>query len=96
MRKPPKKQSGQGLGHRTIAGAVFDVRTGSGHLGVSQKTMYGYVARRLVPFRKLNGRIVFLKDELDAWLHNLEGCTPDEVKANIAQRYGEGADGCHR
>lgn len=87
MRKqPPKKQHGQGTGSRTMNGAAMDLRTATGFLGGTEKQTRGLVARRLIPFRRLGGRIVFLRSELEQWLSTLDGCTLGEARANQRER----------
>ena len=66
----------------------MDVRGGSAFLGWSEKTTRGMVDRRLVPFRRLNGRIIFLRAELEAWLTSLGGCNLEEARRNHDQRRG--------
>jgi hypothetical protein len=44
------------------------------------------IERRLIPFRRLGGRIVFLRSELDAWLQALPGCAPGEARRNAEER----------
>lgn len=86
LQNPPKKKPGQGLGPRTIAGAALDVRGGSHFLGWSEKRTRRLIERKLIPFRRLGGRIVFLRSELEAWLQSLDGCSLDEAQANQAAR----------
>ncbi|NOS82767.1 MAG: helix-turn-helix domain-containing protein [Nitrospira sp.] len=83
---PPLKRAGQGKGPRRIDGAVLDVRCGSLFLGWSEKRTRGMIARRLIPFRKIGGRIVFLRDELQQWLATLDGCSLGEARANQEAR----------
>jgi hypothetical protein len=83
---PPKKQKGQGCGLRRIDGAALDVRGASAFYGGTEKQTRGLVDRRLIPFRRLGGRIVFLRSELEGWLQTLEGCTLDEARANHEAR----------
>ena len=86
MRRPPKKLLGQGLGARTINGAALDVRSAAAFVGDTEKGIRGKAARRLIPFRRLGGRIVFLRSELEMWLSGLDGCTLDEAKTNQEMR----------
>jgi hypothetical protein len=58
-------------------------------LGGTEKAVRQQVSRRLLPFRKLGGRVIFLKDELEEFLQNLPGCRPAEAAANVAARTGE-------
>lgn len=88
---PPRKRPGQGLGPRTVNGAMMDVRTATVFLGGTEKQLRGMVARRLIPWRRLGGRILFLRSELENWLLSLEGVTLDEARENLKMRRGEGA-----
>ena len=74
---------------RTIDGTVLDVRSVSVRYGLSVRSIRGHVARRTMPFRKFGGRIIFLKDELDAWFTQLDGCSLAEAKENLGRRQGE-------
>jgi hypothetical protein len=65
---------------------LLDVRTGTAFIGGTEKYMRGLVARRLIPFRRLGGRIVFVRSELEQWLLSLEGCTVEEARANQEAR----------
>ena len=85
---PPKKQPGMGTGPRTFNGAALDVRTGAAFLGGTQKQVRGLVSRKLIPFRRLGGRILFLRSELETWLSTLDGCNLDEARANREARHG--------
>ena len=90
-RRPPRKKSvGKGNGKpRPINGELLDVQRAAAFIGVTDRTVYARVERRLLPFRRLNGRVVFLRDELGEFLRSLPGCDLDEAKANIAIRRGE-------
>ena len=83
---PPRKQAGQGLGPRTINGAVLDVRSAAAFLGTTEKTLRGMIDRQLVPFRRLNSRVVLLRSELDSFLIDLPGCTLDDARNNLESR----------
>jgi len=86
MRRPPKKQPGQGKRLHTIKGAALDVREAAAFLGTTEKTLRGMIDRQLVPFRRLNSRIILLRTELESFLAGLPGCTPDEARANQEAR----------
>lgn len=88
-RKPPRKQPGQGRGPRRIDGVALDVRGGSAFFGCSEKTMRGLIERRLIPFRRLSGRIILIREELETFLLTLDGCGLDEAKRNMATRRGD-------
>lgn len=85
-RQPPRKKPGQGLGPRTINGALLDVRAGTQFIGGTEKQTRALVARRLIPFRRLGGRIVFVKKELESWIASLVGVTLEEALANREAR----------
>lgn len=85
-RRPPRRQPGQGRGPRTVNGLALDVRSVSALCGWSEKATRAMIERRLIPFRRLGGRIVFLRSELDAWLQALPGCAPGEARRNAEER----------
>ena len=85
-RPPPKKQPGMGTSPHTINGAMMDLRTTTGFLGGTEKHTRGLVARRMIPFRRLGGRIIFIRTELEQWLANLGGCNLAEARANQEAR----------
>jgi hypothetical protein len=88
-RKPRhKKQHGEGIGPRTINGAALDVRGASYFYGGTVKQTRGLVERRLIPFKRLGGRIIFLRAELETWLQSLAGCSLDEALENREARHG--------
>ena len=84
--RPPKKRTGQGFGPRTINGSLLDVRGAAAFLGTTEKTLRGMIDRQLVPFRRLNSRIVLLRGELENWMVSLPGCTLDEARTNLEAR----------
>ncbi len=67
---------------------LLDVTAVARLLGCSPKSIRARVARRLIPFRRLGGRIVFLRTELVAFIEGLDGCDPDEAHSNLTQRRG--------
>ena len=86
-RIPPKRKQGQGLGPRPVNGVLMDVATAAYFVGTTPKTIRGQVKRRLIPFRRLGGRIVFVRRELEEFLTTLDGgCTAAEAHANMMQR----------
>lgn len=80
------KQPGKKLGPRTINGDIIDVRTFSERKGWTEKKTRGMVERRLIPFKRLGGRIVFICSEVDAYFAALEGCSVKEALANMRDR----------
>jgi hypothetical protein len=85
-RTTPRRQPGHRSGPRRVSGALLDVRHAALFLGVTEKTLRARVARRLVPFRRFGGRVVFVKKELEAFLSSLDGCTSDEAIENMRVR----------
>ena len=72
----------------TVFKGVMYVDGAAEMLDSTPGAVYQLVARRTIPFRKLGGRVIFLKDELEAFLLALPGCRPDEAAANVAARNG--------
>ena len=85
-RQMPRKQSGQGLGPRRFNGKMLDVRAAADLIGTTEKLIRARVSRRLIPFHRLGGRIVFIKTEIREYHRRLPGCGLEEALANIAQR----------
>ena len=90
-RLPPPKKADHKTGLRTLNGEALDVRHAATLLfgEGAQKNLRRLVDRRLVPYRRLNGRIVFLRSELLTYLNNLPGCTAEQAMANTEARQGD-------
>jgi hypothetical protein len=58
----------------------------AGLYGTTEKQIRGMVARRMIPFRRLGGRIIFLREEIELWLSSLDGCALDEARKNLQAR----------
>ena len=86
---PPRKTAGQATGPRRLDGEILDCYGAAFFLGSSEKTVRSRVARRLIPFKRFGGRIVFLRSELRAYLAALDGCDVDEALENVAIRKGK-------
>jgi len=72
MNKHPKR--------RTIAGQeIMDVSTLAIQLGTTEKAIRARVNRRTIPFRRWQGRIIFLRREVEQFLQTLPGCTAEEI-----------------
>jgi hypothetical protein len=80
--RPPAKRKGVATGRRRFNGELLDVAGAAGLLGVTEKAVRGRVARRLLPHRKLNGRVVLIRRELIEFLDGLPGTTVAEALAN--------------
>ena len=88
MRKPPpKKKPGMQRGPRVVNGAALDVRTASvSFFGWPEKNTRYLVDAGLLPHRRLGGRIIFLRDELEQWLATLSGVTLEQARENLKAR----------
>lgn len=86
MGNPPKRKVGQGQGHRRFDGILLDVRSAAQWLGCSDKALRARVARRVIPFRRDGGRILFLRSELEKFAASLPGCHLEEAESNLRSR----------
>ena len=86
---PPKKKPGQGIGPRRLNGAIRDVASVADWLGVTEHKIRSAVDRGMVPHRKWGGRLIFITDEIETFLRQLPGVTPQEALTNLAVRKGE-------
>jgi hypothetical protein len=81
---PRRKQD-----RRTFTGAALDVHACAGLLGTSPRAIRGLIAKRIIPHRRLAGRIIFIRSEVETWLAYLDGCTLAEAEQNLALRRGD-------
>lgn len=65
-----------------LNGHILNVSAAAEFLGSTEKA----VDRRLVPFRRVNRRIIFVKEELIEFLADLFGCNMLEAKQNLQKR----------
>jgi excisionase family DNA binding protein len=54
--------------------------------GYTLPSLRAKVRRRTIPFHRDGSRIIFLRDELEAWLRSLPGCPVDEAIENAKTR----------
>ncbi len=73
---------------KQFTGELLDVRGAAQVFGCTERSIRARVARRVIPFRRLGGRVVFLRSELMAFIAGLDGCDPDEAHSNLTQRRG--------
>ena len=60
------------------------------YIGICCKTLYGHVRTETIPYLRIGSKLVFLKDELDRWLHQR---TQNKVGlANTDAASGAGAE----
>lgn len=65
---------------------LLDVRRAAAILGETENALRARVARRTVPYRKLGGRIVFIRAELERFIEKLPGVTAETALRAIAGR----------
>jgi excisionase family DNA binding protein len=46
---------------------LLGIREAANFLGVSPRTLYGWIGQRRIPFRKAGRRVLFLQSELLEW-----------------------------
>lgn len=59
---------------------LLTLATAATYLGMTEWALRSRIRQLQIPFRKIGGRIVFLKDELDEMITNLPGVTLHEVE----------------
>ena len=52
------------------------------YLKRSESSIRNLVARRQIPFRKLGGRLVFIKKDILEWVYVAKGLSIDDFKNN--------------
>ena len=62
--------------------AITDVPGAAEFLGTTEKAVRQRVARRMIPFRKWGGRLLFVTAELESFVNSLPGCTLEEARLN--------------
>lgn len=70
-------------------GLLLDVRGAAQLLACTEKSIRARISRKILPYRKLSGRIVFLRSELEEFVATLPGVTLDEAQVNLVMRGGE-------
>ena len=85
-RQPPNKKPGQAQEPRRFNGILMDVRGLAVYLGTSEHCVRSRVRRREIPFKKMGGRLLFRKHEIDRYLEQLPGCDLDEAVQNLEDR----------
>ncbi len=79
--KPPKKRQ------RSFDGEVLDVSSvAATYFGGSRRTVENQVARKLIPFKRLGGRIIFLKTELNEFFSRLDGVSVEDAIRHNQER----------
>lgn len=53
------------------------------YLERSEAAIRNLVARRKIPFRKVAGRLVFLRNEIDQWIMDSPGVTIEDLRRDL-------------
>jgi Helix-turn-helix domain len=83
---PPRKKKGKPTGPRSIDGEILDVTAVAKLLGIKPKMARARASRRLLPFRRWAGRLIFIRSEVLAFLEQLSGCRAEEALENLEAR----------
>jgi excisionase family DNA binding protein len=59
---------------------VLSVRQVAEFLGRSEQAVYKLVYRKQLPYRKLGGKVIFIRKELEQYLDQLSGLTVEEIE----------------
>jgi hypothetical protein len=86
---PPRKRKGMKSGRRRLDGEVLDVAAGAELIGETEKATRSQIARGLLPYRRLGGRVVLLRSELLEYLRRLPGVTLAQALENGRARNGD-------
>lgn len=86
-RRPPAQ--GLTCAKQEVVGAILYVSDAASYLNCSQKAIRSKVERQIIPYRRLGGRICFLRSELEEFISTLPGTTLAEARENLALRHGE-------
>jgi len=54
-------------GSAKVEQRLLGIREAADFLGVSPRTLYGWIGQRRIPFRKAGRRVLFLQSELLEW-----------------------------
>lgn len=58
-------------------------------LGSTEKSVWAHVARRVLPHRRLGGRVLFLRTEVEQFIHDLPGVGREQALENLKARRGD-------
>ena len=68
---------------------LLSVKEAAAFLGMTQDALRARIKRRVVPFRRLGGRVMLLRSELEQYIARLPGVDTDEaLKAMQSRRDG--------
>jgi excisionase family DNA binding protein len=66
---------------------LLSVREAAAFLGMTQDALRARIKRRVVPFRRLGGRVIFLRSELEQYIARLPGVDTDEALHAMQSRH---------
>ena len=67
---------------RTVNGVLMGVPEAAALIGNSERSLRALVAAGVVPYRKLGGRVVFRREELEKWIERLPGVSLKDAELN--------------
>lgn len=73
---------------RSINGHLLDITAGAEFMGGTPDALRAQVRRGTIPYRRMGGRIVFIRAELEKFISELPGVTVEEACASLAKRNG--------
>jgi excisionase family DNA binding protein len=71
-------------------GQLLDVNSGATLMGQTERWVRKRIERKVIPFRKIGGRVYLVRSELEEWLARAPGVSPTEAIDNALAR-GEGS-----
>lgn len=89
MKRPSPTQALRPKQNILDAVELLYISDAASYFNCSQKAIRRRVERKILPYRRLGGRICFLRSELQAFIENLPGTSLAEAQANLTLRSGE-------
>jgi excisionase family DNA binding protein len=66
----------------------LDIDSAAAHLGMTSRAVRARVGRGQLPFRRLGGRIIIPRDELERYIRALDGVSASEAAEALARVVG--------
>lgn len=66
---------------------LLSVKEAAAFLGMTQDALRARIKRRVVPFRRLGGRVMLLRSELEQYIARLPGVDTDEALEAMQTRH---------
>jgi predicted DNA-binding transcriptional regulator AlpA len=51
----------------------------------ARQTVYAMVSRKDIPCTRINGRLIFIREEIDEWLKNKKKLSKEEINQQVAK-----------